>query len=126
MPPKGGRKRTRPWQDIATEAQEYRDASIARSWPDMPQLPADLPKNVFTILRESLCQTDIQITEMLPEALLTALASGELTATSVTHAFLRRASLAQKLVRFNIFMTPCLSQLGGRPTALQSFCRNVL
>ena len=125
MSHKSGRKQKRPWQDVATEAQKYRDASISRSWPDMPQLPRDLPKNIFNILRESLRQQDITMTEMLPEALLTALASGELTATSVTSAFLRCASVAQKLVRFNISVNPSLSQLACRPTVSQNFYQNV-
>ena len=64
----------------------------------MPQLPKDFPNNIFNTLRGNLYQTDINITEMLPEALLSTLASGKLTATSVTGAFLRCASVAQKLV----------------------------
>jgi amidase len=91
-------KRKRPWQDIAQEAQRYRDASIARVWPDLPQLPENLAKNVTEIPGTILSQEEVQITEMPPEGLLSALASGDLTAVAVTTAFLRRAGLAQKLV----------------------------
>lgn len=105
QPPKGADmaqvkvvKRKRPWQDIAQEAQQYRDASIARVWPDLPQLPENLAKNVTEIPGTVLSQEEVQITEMPPECLLSVLASGDLTAVAVTTAFLRRASLAQKLV----------------------------
>jgi hypothetical protein len=91
-------KQKRPWQDIAREAQEYRDASIARVQPGVPQLPTSLPQNVVDVPRNALSQQEVQITETAPEDLLSALASGELKATTVATAFLRRAGLAQKLV----------------------------
>lgn len=86
------------WQDIAKEAQEYRDASIARIKPDVPQIPTQLPKNVINIPRELLPHLEILITESPPEDLLRMLASRELSATAVCTAFLRRAGLAQRLV----------------------------
>ncbi|MCJ1474063.1 hypothetical protein MMC13_002721 [Lambiella insularis] len=104
MAPKVKRKHNRPWQDIAREAQEYRDASIARAWPDMPQLPSDIPKNVFSILRSQLSAADYQITEMLPENIVQALAYGSVTAAAVNTAFLHRATLAQSL-------TNCITEL---------------
>ena len=91
-------KQKRQWQDIAQEAQVYRDASIARVKPDVPQLSKSLPKNVVHIPRNALSEEEIRITETAPEDLLGMLASGELTATTVTTTFLRRAGLAQKLV----------------------------
>lgn len=91
-------KQKKPWQDIAQEAQTYRDASIASFQAHLPQFPSDRPKNVFSLLRDSLREEDIAVTETLPEELLVSLAAGKLTATAVTTAFLRRASLAQKLV----------------------------
>jgi hypothetical protein len=91
-------KRKRPWQDIAQEAQQYRDESIAQVWPDLPQFPENLAKNVTEIPGTVLSQEEVQITEMPPEGLLSVLASGDLTAVAVMTAFLRRASLAQKLV----------------------------
>lgn len=115
-------KKKRPWRDIAREAQQYRDASIARVQPELPQLPENLPKNVTKIPGTVLYWEEIKITEMLPEDLLSALASGELTAVAVTTAFLRRASLAQKLVCFQgvTGLLPLLSR-SHRPTALQRF-----
>ncbi|KAH0559589.1 hypothetical protein GP486_003892 [Trichoglossum hirsutum] len=97
-------KQKRPWQDIAREAQEYRDASIAKVRPDVPPLPTVLPRNVINIPRNTLGEKEIQITEATPESLLSMLALGELTATAVTTAFLRRAGLAQKL-------TNCVTEL---------------
>jgi len=115
-------KRKRPWQDIAREAQQYRDASIARVWPDLPQLPENLAKNVTEIPGTVLSREEVQITEMSPEGLLNVLASGDLTAVAVTTAFLRRASLAQKLVWLErvvkAFLSPLLIQT-GRPTVSQ-------
>ncbi|KAI9772592.1 MAG: hypothetical protein M1839_002444 [Geoglossum umbratile] len=94
----------RPWQHVAQEAQEHRDASIARVQPEVPQLPPNLPTNVINIPHETLGRDEIRITEMTPEGLLGMLASGNLTATAVTRAFLRRAALAQKL-------TNCITEL---------------
>jgi hypothetical protein len=93
-----GEKRKRSWQDVAQEAQEYRDATVDRVLPGAPLLPKDLPRNVINIPSKVLSQNELYITETPPEDLLSKLAGGELTATSVTTAFLRRASLAQKLV----------------------------
>ena len=91
-------KRKRPWQDIAQEARQYRDASIGRVWPDLPQLPENLAKSVIEIPGTVLSQEEVRITEMPPECLWSELASGDLSAVAVMTAFLRRASLAQKLV----------------------------
>jgi amidase len=91
-------KRKRLWQDIAQEAQQYRDASIFRVWPGLPPFSETLAKNVTDIPGTVLSQEEVRITEMPPEGLLSVLASGDLTAIAVTTAFLRRASLAQKLV----------------------------
>ena len=91
-------KRKRPWQDIAQEAQQYRDASIARVRPELPQLPENLPKDVTKIPAAVLSREEVHITAMSPEDLLRVLAAGEVTAVAVTTAFLRRAGLAQKLV----------------------------
>lgn len=41
---------------------------------------------------------DVHITEMLPEDLITALGTGQVSATDVANAYLRRAVVAQKLV----------------------------
>ncbi|PVF95671.1 amidase [Serendipita vermifera] len=94
----------RGWQDIAKEAQDYRDASIARVTPEIPHPPVNLPKNVMGIPRELLSQNEIQITETVPEVLLQLMASGQLSVTTVCTAFLRRAGLAQRL-------TNCVTEL---------------
>jgi hypothetical protein len=116
----------RRWQDIAKEAQDYRDASIARVTPEVPHLPANLPKNVMNIPRELLSQEEAQITEAAPEVLLQLMASGQLSATAVCTAFLRRAGLAQRLVRIIILNRIDSNHLNHcrRPTALQSFYQN--
>jgi amidase len=98
------RKRERPWQDIAKEAQDHREASLMKVQPghraafDRIQFAEELPKNSMNIPGKALHPRDFQITETLPEHLVKALATGELSATDVTTAFLRRAALAQKLV----------------------------
>jgi hypothetical protein len=104
-------KPKKPWQDTAKEAQEYRDASINRVQPGTSQLPDNLPKNVIDIPSQILSKEDIQITEAPPEKLLGMLASGSLTSTVVITAFLRRASLAQKLVSLDRFGISLLCQL---------------
>ena len=121
MAPKSAVKKKRRWQDIAQEAQEYRDASIARVQPNLAQLPENLPKDVTKIPGTVLSRKEVQITEMPPEDLLRVLASGELTAVAVTTAFLRRAALAQKLVcsEGGPIMLTVLTQT-CRPTVLQS------
>ena len=127
MPRKTQEKKERPWQDIAQQAQKYRDSTIDRGEPKLPQIPGDLPKNVFSTLRSYLDEQDIKITEMLPEDLLQLLASGEATATSVTTAFLRRASLAQKLVGLEQFgSVSSVPTLSRRPTVSPSFFPNEL
>ncbi len=59
---------------------------------------SDFPKNSTNIPSINLQAEDVEITASLPEELVKLLANGELTATEVTTAFLRRAALAQKLV----------------------------
>jgi amidase len=105
-----GEKRKRSWQDVAQEAQEYRDATVDRVLPGATPLSKDLPKNVINIPSKVLSQKEVYITEMPAEDLLSKLTEGELTATGVIAAFLRRASLAQKLVyldRCLISSSPC-------------------
>jgi amidase len=91
-------KEKRPWQDILREVQYNRDASIIRVQPSIPENSNNLPTNVLDIPSQVLNHEEIQITQIPPEDLLSRLATGELTATVVTRAFLRRAALAQKLV----------------------------
>lgn len=105
------KKNKKSWQEIAREAQQYRDASIGRVKPGIPQLPKNLPKNVTQLPGKVLCHDEVEITEMLLEDLLCLLASGEVTAIAVTTAFLRRAGLAQKLVCLPWYLTPCCAKL---------------
>jgi amidase len=102
MAPSRKMKPKRPWQEIAREAQEYRDASLATFATDVP--PAlETIKNSKIIPMELLQVEDLTITVFRPEELVKLLANRELTATEVTTAFLRRATLAQKLVSTSVF-----------------------
>jgi|SRR5882757_4174113 len=87
------------WQEIAKEAQEYRDASVDRIQPIIRDLPSLLPKMVLNIPATILSPFEIETTEMPPDELIGKLADGHMTAKTVTTAFLRRAAIAQKLVR---------------------------
>jgi amidase len=98
----------RSWQDVAKIAQDLRDKSIAEVEPTVPDVPLELPLNVSKLPGELLSKVEISITETTPKKLLDALASGELTSTEVTNAFLRRAGLAQKLVwRPPVYTSSC-------------------
>ncbi|KAL8995184.1 MAG: hypothetical protein Q9169_005043 [Polycauliona sp. 2 TL-2023] len=95
---------TTSWQDVAATAQELRDARISRIDPPVPDAPQDLPRNVTGIPKQLLTTNEINITEAVPEELISALASGKITSFAVVNAFLRRAGLAQKL-------TNCITEL---------------
>ena len=90
---------TRGWQDVAKEAQEHRDATIALVTPAIPQLPTELPLDVTKLPGELLTAEEIKITESLAEDLVETLATGKLSSTTVVKAFLRRAGLSQGLVQ---------------------------
>lgn len=84
--------------------QKHRDETIAAVSPAVPDVPVELPLNVSKISSTLLSKEELIITDSSPEHLLTSLASGELTAVSVSNAFLRRAGLAQKV-------TNCVTEL---------------
>lgn len=86
------------WQEVAASMQARRDQSIAAVTPPIPDIPIPVPTNVTGIPKQLLSSLEIEITEAVPEKLVIALADGDLSATEVTTAFLRRAGLAQKLV----------------------------
>ena len=88
----------RPWQDVAKEAKVYRDKSIANIEPSVPNIPGNVPKNIFDTIRSYLSADEVEITELLPQDLLERLAKRQVTAVAVTNAFLRRAALASKMV----------------------------
>jgi len=89
----------RSWQDIAKQAQKHRDETIAAVQPPVPDVASDLPLNVSGIPKELLSEREIDITETAPEDLVEHMSTGTITSAEVTTAFLRRAGLAQKLVR---------------------------
>lgn len=86
------------WQESARKVQAVRDRSIEHVDPAIAALPDTHTGRVIDFPRRHLSQTEIAITESSAETLVTSLASGKLTATAVTNAFLRRAAIAQKLV----------------------------
>ena len=92
-------KQLSTWQETAKQMQEHRDATIAAVAPFFPNLPSDMPLNVTGIPKLVLTEREVALTDYVPEQLLAALAEGELTSLEVTKAFLRRAALAQHLVR---------------------------
>ena len=86
------------WQDIAHQVQGHRDYTVNLVEPRIPDVPSPLPPNVTAIPRALLSSREVEITTTCAEGLVALLASGTLTSTEVTNAFLRRAGLAQKLV----------------------------
>lgn len=86
------------WQDIAKNARDHRDATLATLDPPLPTLPDDLPLDVTHLPRELLTAEEVLITELTPEEIVERIAKKTFTAVQVTKAFLRRAGLAQKLV----------------------------
>ena len=89
----------RDWQDVAKEAQQYRDETIAWVKPTIPRPQEDLPLDVTKVPRELLTVEEVEITESLSEDLVESLAAGKLSSTTVVNAFLRRAGLSQLLVQ---------------------------
>lgn len=102
MSPKG--KPKRPWQEIASEAQDYRNSTINTLSPAAPKIPTILPKNVFSIPAGLLSSQIRQLTDLPPETLLPLLQTGQVSAVDVTTAYLQRAAIAQGLVN-------CLTEL---------------
>ena len=85
------------WQDISRQVQIHRDETLAQIRPLIPDVSPELPRDVTSIPKEILSPREIDITETSTENLISSLASGNLSSTEVTRAFLRRAGLAQKL-----------------------------
>lgn len=88
----------RSWQAVAQEAQRYRDGTLSRIQPELPDMPTTVPKNVFETIRSKLSLEEIRITDSSVQLLLEQLHTGKITAVVVANAFLRRAAVAQKLV----------------------------
>ncbi|CAF9940527.1 MAG: hypothetical protein ALECFALPRED_008702 [Alectoria fallacina] len=87
----------RPWQDIAHQVQSHRNRTLSQIQPPIPDVPSSLPGNVTGIPQALLSPREVEITTTFTEDLVFSLATGSLTSTEVTNAFLRRAGLAQKL-----------------------------
>jgi hypothetical protein len=85
------------WQEVAADRQAHRDATIALIEPSLQEIN-DIPLNTFPIAKQVLTPEELRITESTVEELVARLAEGQLSALSVTKAFLRRAALAQKVV----------------------------
>ena len=96
------------WQEVAKKAQEHRDASIKLVRPAVPDAPSELPLNVTEVPKSLLTTEEVTVTEKPPEDLVKSLSCGKLTSTTVTNAFLRRASLAQKLVCYLRNLSTCV------------------
>jgi Asp-tRNA(Asn)/Glu-tRNA(Gln) amidotransferase A subunit family amidase len=86
------------WQDVAATAQAYRDKTIAAIEPKVPEVPDHNVLNVTTLPAKLLSPDVVEITELPTETLLDRMATGNITSTQVTKAFLQRAGLAGKLV----------------------------
>ena len=85
------------WETIAQKAREHRDATLAVVQPPIPDIES-LPLDSTPIPKTILTLEEIAITESDPADLISRLVSGALSSTAVTQAFLRRATIAQKLV----------------------------
>ncbi|KAI4214277.1 MAG: hypothetical protein L6R36_009433, partial [Xanthoria steineri] len=93
-----------PWHAIAQEAQEYRDASLAKVQPPVSIGINAAPNNVSETLRSSLSSQELAVTELPIKDLLQQIRTRNITAVAITNAFLRRAALAQML-------TNCVTEL---------------
>ncbi|KAF4625670.1 hypothetical protein G7Y89_g12495 [Cudoniella acicularis] len=91
------------WQEVVADRQKHRDATLAEVEPTLPSLPP-VSLNTLPIAKAVLTADEIKITESVVEKLVVQLAEGQLSATTVIKAFLRRAALAQKL-------TNCVTEL---------------
>lgn len=95
------------WQQVAADRQAYRDATITSIEPSIPDI-TDMPLNTLPLVKNILTAEEIKITESTVEELAPLLAKGELSAVTVTKAFLRRAGLAQKAVCISLDPFPSL------------------
>ena len=95
---KAKKKAKRTWQDIAKDAQDHRDSTIAQVKTAVLDVRGQLPKNVMHVLTEMLPSYELELARISMVALLGKLSSGKISATDVTRTFLRQAGLAQGLV----------------------------
>lgn len=88
------------WERGVELAQKLRQESMERvpGYIKDDEIPKDLGHNVLNVPKQVLTAKELEITEQSAVSLLQQLRSGKVTCTEVTKAFLRRATLAQKLV----------------------------
>jgi hypothetical protein len=120
----------RSWQEVAKEAQNHRDETISQVRPSVPKISPTKFRNIFDASQELLSSREINLTSKSPEEILHIIANKEATCTEVCNAFLRRAAVAQGLVR-NIFVICTSSRQGEahksfRRTASQNSCLSKL
>lgn len=109
MPAAGKKSSKKSWTEIAEEAQSHRDATIAALSPRAPKVPSDLPKNTLHVPEQLLDPFVLSVTNLLPEELLQALSTGQLSAVQVTTAYLQRAAVAQRLANCLTELLPSLA-----------------
>lgn len=90
-------------KQTASKAIAIRDESLEVVTPalDLSKIPDPLPLNVTNIPMTVLSEEEIRITSLDAEELLVSMHSKQLSCLTVTKAFLRRAALAQHLVRIS-------------------------
>ncbi|KAK4552237.1 hypothetical protein LTR86_010591 [Recurvomyces mirabilis] len=96
----------RSWQETSASMVEHLNSTIDKIQPPVPACPQKLPNNVIGLAGALLAAKVVTITEMSVEVLLPKLASGDLTSTEVTTAFLQRAGLASRLTNCVTEMLP--------------------
>lgn len=92
------------WKVIARSRQEHREKTIQAVEPPVPGIPLSVGLNVTGLPSTLLSQDVLSITSKDAETLIQELASGVLSSTAVTKAFLQRAGLASRL-------TNCVTEL---------------
>jgi hypothetical protein len=93
-------------EELISKALATRDRSLAAVRPplDFSRLPHPLPKNVIPLAKDLLTEEELAITGLDVPELLAAIRRKQYTCLTVTSAFLRRAALAQELVRRSRFI----------------------
>ncbi|CAI6331772.1 unnamed protein product [Periconia digitata] len=88
-----------PWQVLAQKKRDSTLALIPPSWriPNLPSIQDQLDVT-GSYTHQFLSQTEIEITETTPEAILSKTTTGLWKAEDVTRAFCHRAALAHQLV----------------------------
>lgn len=107
------------WEQVAADRQKHRNFTIGAVEPPVPAVPKELPLNVTGIPKQLLTSEEFKITEMKVEELVPALAGGKISAVDVTKAFLRRAAVAQALVRYLTPRYPCLGLMSVNLTMVR-------